>query len=149
MPPMTNNKPQKPIAAGQPDTDEKSWERLFDDIRVLALRRAAGLLTEQNDADAFDRGARSLRTLMSSAEAARRMVRDEAKESDDQQSQEPAISDEQIADVYREIESRVADVAAELGGDAAGKVDREADRRGDHAAGVSGAGGEAVGDERP
>ncbi|MEM9617540.1 MAG: hypothetical protein AAF936_06230 [Pseudomonadota bacterium] len=64
-----------------PAADQKSWEALYERIRTLALKRSAVMIDEPEDeADAFDRGARALRTLMSAAEVARRMKHQDLKE---------------------------------------------------------------------
>ncbi len=114
MPSMTEKRPQNPSPENTPDTDEQSWDQLFDNIRVLALRRSEELLSEKDDSDVFDRGARSLRTLMSSAEVAQRMIRGEEKETEtDEGSQDPVISDEDIRRVKRKLERQISRIEKE------------------------------------
>ncbi|WP_425411092.1 hypothetical protein [Hyphococcus sp.] len=136
---MTNElKNQTPLNA--PSTDEKSWNRLFDNIRELALHRSETLLEEKGDEKAFDRGARVLRTLMSSAEVAQRMLRNEEKEPDDNETGEPVVSDERAAAIYRKIERQVTDIAEKESGGTVG--------RGNPQTGFSGGGGDAVETQR-
>lgn len=129
MRPMMKNEPQNQTPANAPSTDEKSWDRLFDNIRELALHRSEKLLEHKDDEKAFDRGARVLRTLMSSAEVAQRMLRHEEKETDtDEASQDPVVSDEDIRRVKRKLERQIARIE---------KEDRDAARRGDAGAGTA------------
>ncbi len=105
-----------PIAENPPHTDEnQSWERLYERIRVIALRRTAALMEEDAVDEAFDRGARALRTLMSAAEIARRMKNQDEKETDlhDGASKTPAYSDEDIRNIYRDITARVERIERE------------------------------------
>ncbi|NOX84287.1 MAG: hypothetical protein GXP06_15135 [Alphaproteobacteria bacterium] len=118
-----------PIAENPPHTDENgSWERLYERIRVIALRRTAALMEEDAVDEAFDRGARALRTLMSAAEIARRMKNQDEKETDlhDGASKTPAYSDEDIRNIYRDITARVERIERE-------EEEKTADRLGDSA----------------
>ncbi len=91
---MMKNQPEITLQ-NDPETDQpevsaeirEKWNALLERIAVLAHRRSKSLLNcTGEDDDAFDRGARTLRTLMSSAEVAHRLKRDETKETaaDDQ-----------------------------------------------------------------
>ncbi len=97
----------------------------------------------EDEADAFDRGARALRTLMSAAEVARRMKHHDLKEQElhDAGETAPVVSDERIGEVYRSI------------ADTVDRIEREDDKRpGDRSDAVavpSGTGGEVVEDQRP
>jgi hypothetical protein len=105
-----------PIAENPPHTDEnQSWERLYQRIRVIALRRTAALMEEDAVDEAFDRGARALRTLMSAAEIARRMKTQDEKETDlhDGAPKTPSYSDEDIRNIYRDITARVERIERE------------------------------------
>jgi hypothetical protein len=126
-----------------PDTDKQSWEQLYDRIRVLTLMRSAVMLDEPADeAEAFDRGARSLRTLMGAAEISRRMKQEDAKEQglNDEKTRTPVTSDEGINEVYRAVEQSVERIEREA---------REAHGdRGGAAPVSSGTGGQTVEDQR-
>jgi hypothetical protein len=114
-----------PIAENPPHTDEnQSWERLYERIRVIALRRTAVLMEEDAIDEAFDRGARALRTLMSAAEIARRMKTQDEKETDlhDGASKTPAYNDEDIRNIYRDIVARVDRIEREEQANAAEQV---------------------------
>ncbi len=124
-----------PIAENPPHTDEnQSWERLYERIRVIALRRTAVLMEEEAVDEAFDRGARALRTLMSAAEIARRMKTQDEKETDlhDGASKTPAYSDEDIRNIYRDITARVE------------RIEREEEEKADGPV-TDGAGGDRAG----
>ncbi|MEO1243210.1 MAG: hypothetical protein AAFX54_14970 [Pseudomonadota bacterium] len=127
-----------------PAADQKSWEALYERIRTLALKRSAVMIDEPEDeADAFDRGARALRTLMSAAEVARRMKHQDLKEQElhDAGETAPVVSDERIGEVYRSIADTVDRIEREDGA-------RPGDRS-DAVAVPSGTGGEVVEDQRP
>ncbi|WDI32161.1 hypothetical protein PUV54_03015 [Hyphococcus flavus] len=124
-----------------PDDDgdaSQSWDALHDRIRTLALRKSEAMLGAYAEEEEFDRSARSLRMLMSAAEVAGRMKREEEKEAKphDQAPAKPAVTEERIAEVYREIE-RGVDRFEE-------REAKAADRRRDSEAGLSGAGGKTV-----
>ena len=143
MAPVMKNKPDHIPPEKDPKADEKSWDQLYERIRQLALRRSAVMIDEpQDEADAFDRGARALRTLMSAAEVARRMKNQDAKKDNlnDGQERPPTVSDEKIRDVYRSIEGAVE------------RIEHEDAQRARDQSGVvavpSGTGGEAVEDQR-
>ncbi|MHA7871154.1 MAG: hypothetical protein ACX939_02270 [Hyphococcus sp.] len=136
---MTNASAHNP-----PATDKRSWESLYERIRLLALRRSEAMVdAPEGEPDAFDRGARALRTLMGAAEVARRMKREDAREQESHDAGEtaPVVSDERIRKVYREIEAAVERIERE---DEDGAGDRGSD-----AAAPSGTGGKALESERP
>ena len=115
MPSMMKKQTHNSPSQNMPDTDhqndpERSWARLYERIRLLALRKSLVMLdADESEAGEFDRSARALRTLMSAAEVALRMKRDEAKEceTNDQAPAKPAVTDAHIAEIYREIEQSV------------------------------------------
>ncbi len=76
---MMKNLPSPTPETYRADEEGEDWNALSARIQKLAHRRSRSLLADHDD-DAFDRGARSLRTLMSAAEVAGRMRREEAKE---------------------------------------------------------------------
>ncbi len=114
-----NNTSENPLAAQTPHTDkQESWDQLYDDIRVIALKRSSALLGEDDADERFDRGARALRTLMGAAEIARRMKLQDEKERDlhDGEPKPPAYTDEEIRKLYRDVVARVERVAGQEDG---------------------------------
>ncbi|MEM8935653.1 MAG: hypothetical protein AAGC77_04530 [Pseudomonadota bacterium] len=105
---QTDEKTARPNGGAAHDPD--SWEALYARIRVLAARRAEGMIYEDDETDAFDRGARALRTLMSAALVARRMKSEDAKDAElnDEQAAERPIADEDIQKIYRSVAASVA-----------------------------------------
>ena len=92
----------------------KDWDALCETILELAHRRAESLARSGEDEDAFDRGARSLRTLMCSAEAASRMKRQEAKEQEnDGEPDLPEVADDAIRALKRKLEKQIERIEAE------------------------------------
>ena len=131
---MTN----QPKHNAQPKDDD--WQSLYARIRQLAHQRSLALLETEDEPEGFDRGARSLRTLMSAAEIARRMKFEEEKERNvHATAKDPAISDDAIRRIKRRIDRQIA------------RIEREdrADQGRSDARAVSDAGGEGLGSERP
>ncbi len=124
-------------------TDDQGWGQLYDRIRQLSLRRSALMLAETIDEDdAFDRGARALRTLMGAAEISRRMKLQDAKEQslDDEQETGPIVSDARIQEICQSVEQSI---------DRAEKGHQETtSTRSDSAPVLPGAGGKIVEDQR-
>ena len=149
---MMKNQTSTAPETDRAETESEDWNALSARIQKLAHRRSRSLLADHDD-DAFDRGARSLRTLMSAAEVAARMKRDEEKEreTDDQTAGRHDFSEEDIEAAYRRVSETVDRLERE---DAAGK---DAGCGGEDAApqgrdlAETGArtGGDALGDERP
>ncbi len=122
---MMKNCSNSPHAEKPPHTDKNmSWEPLYERIRVIALRRTSALMKEDAVDEAFDRGARSLRTLMSAAEIARRMKTQDEKETDlhDGAPKTPSYNDEDIRKIYRDIVARVDRIEREEQANAAEQV---------------------------
>lgn len=106
---MMTNQTQK---QSKPADDD--WQSLYARIRQLAYQRSVALLATEDEPDSFDRGARSLRTLMSAAEIARRMKFEEQKEQDAHDpAQDTAISDDAIRRVKRRIDRQIARIERE------------------------------------
>ena len=128
------------------DEEDRSWEALAARIQKLAHRRSRSLLAD-HDEDAFDRGARALRTLMSAAEVANRMKREEEKEreTDDRRASGQGLTEADIEAAYRKIFNTVERVECEDAGTGSGNA-----AQGDGADAPSGSGGgaKAVAGER-
>ncbi|MEO1135004.1 MAG: hypothetical protein AAFW68_00160 [Pseudomonadota bacterium] len=78
---QTDIKKTLPQTALTQDAPEESWRALHERIKALAHRRSKAMLSAYGEDDeTFDKGARALRTLMSAAEVANRMEREEAKD---------------------------------------------------------------------
>lgn len=129
-------------------SNPRDWDALCEHILELAHRRAESLLAAGADEDAFDRGARSLRTLMSSAESATRMKREEAREREpnDQSAGADALTEGDIEETYRRIYGVVERMERE---DAAGGPGNGAQGDAADAGASCGSGGAAVAGERP
>lgn len=119
-------------------TDAQDWDALYARIRKLALEKSERMIRSDDEDEAFDRSARSLRTLMSAAEAVRRMKAKDEKEAEphEETGREPALTEDRIKEVYQSIEDAVARVERE---------EREAtDRGSDPEAGLPGSRRKAV-----
>ncbi len=142
---MKNKLHNAPDTEHSPEMSE-SWNALLERIGLLAHRRSKSLLAgDSEDDDAFDRGARSLRTLMSAAEVAQRMKREEAKDKDpDDASATAGITEAAIEAAYR----KVSDTVDRLERDESQRGSADAaDQDGNLADGGGGAGGDALGGE--
>ena len=103
---MMKNQPSPTPENFRADEEGDDWNALSARIQQLAHRRSRTLLADHDD-DAFDRGARSLRTLMSAAEVAIRMRREEAKEreTDDGRASGQGLTEQDSEDAYRLIDA--------------------------------------------
>ena len=129
---MLNTATIKPFEKpSQPEDINGLWSTLVDQIRLLAVTRAASLSHCSFDEDSeFDRGARSLRTLMSAAEIAMRMARLEQK--DDALAEEnaaPDISEERLNALYVDIARRTRAIECAGSTDGSPSVARNAGGR--------------------
>lgn len=132
-------------------TDEEGWSILHARIRQLALQRSALLLAEAGEeAEVFDRGARALRTLMSAAQVAGRMRREEAKETElHEPTHPPAASDAEIENVYQSVKRAVRLVEERDHSERGGARRSEGEDGGGSAASIlSSTGGETLEDQR-
>ncbi len=114
MLPMMENQNQTrsetAAAENHPQADDDAWQALYDRIRMLALRRSSALAADETlSEDAFDRGARALRTLMGAAEIARRIKQSDAKEktAHEEDRKPPAFTDEEIEALYETVSAQV------------------------------------------
>ena len=143
MPSMnTETKNSNSNAAGE---NGESWNALHARIVKLAHRRSQSLLAGDDEDETFDRGARALRTLMSAAEVANRMKREEDKERHEQTASGSGFSEDDIEAAYRKIYRTVERLERD------GDADRSGARAKDDAAAAGAAcgdGGEAVAGER-
>ena len=115
MAPVMTNAAFHIAAHDDPSSEEADWSRLYARIREIALARAAALAAQDAEADdAFDRGARALRTLMGAADIARRMKDQDAKEKELNARQAPlAVSDNRIREIKAGVERQVERIARE------------------------------------
>ncbi|WP_375205586.1 hypothetical protein [Hyphococcus sp.] len=142
---MKNQTSQTPETVRTEEEDE-DWNALSARIQKLAHRRSRSLLAD-HDEDAFDRGARALRTLMSAAEVANRMKREEEKEreTDDRRASGQGFTEADIEEAYR----RVSDTVDRLAQEDAGSRSGDAAHQDRSVAGSGAAGsGETVAGER-
>lgn len=106
--PMTDTDRKK--AADAPHTDDRDWRQLSANILMLALGKSERMIAEDCvDDAAFDRDARDLRLLMSSAEIADRMNRQNEKDrrSNDEQTLPQERTEEELDDIFRRVSARV------------------------------------------
>lgn len=97
---------------------ENGWQALKETIKALAVRKTGAMLHASDaDDEVFDRSARTLRTLMSAAEIARRMIAQEAKDQEfnDQAKEPPAITDDDIQKIYHDVQRKIEKIANEAG----------------------------------
>lgn len=143
---MKNQTSQTPETVRAEEEDE-DWNALSARIQKLAHRRSRSLLAD-HDEDAFDRGARALRTLMSAAEVAARMKREEEKEreTDDRRASGQGFTEADIEEAYRRVSETVDRLEREDAG--AGSGNAAPQDRSDADSGA-GDGADALGGERP
>ncbi len=133
MPPMMKNDPKNIPPEDNPDTDEKGWSRLYEHIRLLAIRKSGAMIMDEEDGnEQFDRGARALRTLMGAAEVARRMKRQDEKDMSLHAGENPkiAVTDEEIRRIYRSVVAKVEHIEREMAAEPDGVEGGEAGDRG-------------------
>ena len=96
--------------------DERDWKQLADNILTLALEKSGRMIDiDCVDDAAFDRDARDLRLLMSSAEIAARMSRQNEKDSrpNDEQTRPRERTEEELDDIFRRVTARVDQLRAD------------------------------------
>ena len=142
---MKNQTSQTPDSL-RAEEQMSDWSALSQRIQQLAHRRSETLLADHDD-DAFDRGARALRTLMSAAEVAHRMKREEAKErdTDDRRASGQGFTEADIEAAYRRVSETVDRLEREDAGSGGGDAAHE---DGSLEASGEGTGGDALGAER-
>ena len=103
-------------------TAQRNWSALYAKIYDIADKRADALAAEYEIDEAFDRGVRSLRTLMSAAEVSRRMKQADDKEqtADDAKAETPALNDAELEQIFDEVLARVERIEEASGEDGAG-----------------------------
>ena len=116
-------------------TDDRDWRQLSQNILTLALGKSERMIAEDCiDDAAFDRDARDLRLLMSSAEIAKRMNRHNEKDRrpDDEQALPREHTEEELDDIFRRVSARVdafdIDERARSGNPPADAPGRDAER---------------------
>ncbi|WP_375203636.1 hypothetical protein [Hyphococcus sp.] len=148
---MKKHQPETTPETNGADAESEDWCALSARIQKLAHRRSRSLLADHDD-DAFDRGARSLRTLMSAAEVASRMRREEEKEreTDDQAAGRHDFTEKDIEAAYRRVSETVDRLQREdAARDDVGGGSKDATHQDGSAAGSGAAGGgEALEGER-
>ncbi len=134
--PMMNSDRKTASSKDLAPADERSWRQLSDNILTLALGKSERMIGEECvDDAAFDRDARDLRLLMSSAEIADRMNRQNEKDRRPHDDQAPPRerTEEELDDIFNRVVARVdgldADERARNGDAAAPDPRRHAARR--------------------
>ena len=113
--PMMNSDQKTASSQNRPQQDERNWKQLSDNILTLALEKSERMIDEDCvDDAAFDRDARDLRLLMSSAEIAARMNRQNEKDRrpNDEQTRQREHTEEELDDIFRRVTARVDGLAA-------------------------------------
>ena len=113
---MTNTDRNTASTPDPSHTDDRDWKRLSDNILTLALGKSDRMIAEDCiDDAAFDRDARDLRLLMSSAEIAVRMTQQNEKDrrSDEEHSLPKERTEEELDDIFRRVTARVDTFDAE------------------------------------
>ena len=116
VPPMTNSTQTPTSPTDAPSTDDRGWKQLSQNILTLALGKSERMIVEENvDDAAFDRDARDLRLLMSSAEIADRMDRHNEKDRrpHDEEASPREYSEEELDDIFKRVSARVDDLGAD------------------------------------
>lgn len=121
-----------------PHPDEGKWSALFANIRELAMRKSERMLRNDNlDEDDAGRDARSLRTLMGSAEVAARLKHlDEKEQSPDGETQRPyGQTEEELDEVFERVRARIDRLAAEESARGGGSAHPDSERGAGRSAG--------------
>lgn len=91
----------------QPEEDE-DWQALYGRIRVLAMAKASMMAGRGYEEEEFERGARTLRTLMGAADIARKLKDHDADDKEvNEESEVPAVTDERIRRIKEGIGKQV------------------------------------------
>jgi|GEM_PF-7092859 len=107
---MTNSDRTPAPQNNAPSTDEEGWKQLSQNILSLALGKSERMIAEESvDDAAFDRDARDLRLLMSSAEIADRMDRrcEKDRRPNDEEAAPRDYTEEELDDIFKRVTTRV------------------------------------------
>ncbi len=113
---MMNSDQKTAPPKNQTQREDRDWKQLSENILTLALGKSERMIEEDEvDDAAFDRDARDLRLLMSSAEIAARMSRHNEKDRSphDEQALPREHTEEELDDIFRRVVSRVDELEAD------------------------------------